>query len=316
MELRHLRYFVAVAEAENVSRAALKLHVSQPGISRQIKDLEGEIGFPLFERSAKSVRLTAAGKVFLTEAREVLTHVEMAVKTAREVAKGGRGEIHVGYAPSLTVQILPAALRKFSEQFPRVRVALHDLSTEEMLAQLSEKKLHIAITVRPPSKQLRGLLCEALARYAMCVAVAPKHPLAKLKFIALKKVADEPLVAYSREDYPEYHKMLDRLFTPIGCKPRIAGEHDSVTSLIAAVESGQGLALVPSCVTCMVGARLKLLPLRPALPPIPVAAIWRRTPDDALVEKFMACLRPELVGGVKLQTGLFARRRFAILPAA
>ncbi len=295
MELRHLRYFVAVAEAENVSRAALKLHVSQPGISRQIRDLEDEIGFQLLERSAKSVRLTAAGKVFLAEAREVLAHVEAAVKKAREVAQGGSGEIHVGYAPSLTVQILPAALRKFSEQFPQVRVALHDLSTEEMLAQLGEKKLHIAITVRPPAKQLRGLHCVELARYAMCVAVAPRHPLAELKSISLKQVAGEPLVVYSRKDYPEYHEMLDRLFAG-GRKPRIAGEHDSGTSLIAAVESGQGLALVPSCLACMVGARLKLLPLRPASPPILVVAIWRREADGALAEKFMACLRPEPAG--------------------
>jgi len=296
MELRHLRYFVAVAEAENVSRAAAKLHVSQPGISRQIRDLEAEIGFQLLERSAKSVCLTAAGKVFLAEAREVLLRAGAAVNKARDVAQGGSGEIHVGYAPSLTVQILPAALRKFQERFPRVRVALHDLSTEEMLAQLGEKKLHVAITVRPPVKQLRGLRFIELARYAMCVAVAPGHSLAELKSISLRQVAGESLVAYSRKDYPEYLEMLDRLFAPVGRKPRIAGEHDSVTSLIAAVESGQGVALVPNCVACMVGPRLKLLPLRPALPPIPVAAIWWWASAGKLVEKFIACLRPEPVG--------------------
>ena len=119
MELRHLRYFVAVAGEENVSRAALKLHVSQPGLSRQIRDLEEEIGFQLLERSAKSVRLTAAGNVFLAEAREVLLHAEAAVKKARAVAGGITGEINVGYAPSLTVQILPPLLRAFQEQFPR-----------------------------------------------------------------------------------------------------------------------------------------------------------------------------------------------------
>ena len=296
MELRHLRYFVAVAEAENVSRAALKLHISQPGISRQIRDLEAEIGFQLLERSAKSVRLTAAGKVFLAEAREVLLRVEAAVNKAREVVQGGSGEIHIGYAPSLTVQLLPAALRKFQAQFPGVRVALHDLATEEMLAQLGEKKLHVAITVRPPASQLRGLHCEELARYAMSVAVAPRHPLAELKSISLKQVADEPLVAYSRKDYPEYHELLGQLFRPFGHQPHIAGEHDSVTSLIAAVESGQGVALVPDCVACMVGPRLKLLPLRPALAPIPVAAIWRRAPGGELADKFIACLRSEPAG--------------------
>ena len=129
MELRHLRYFVAVAEAENVTRAATRLHVSQPALSRQIHDLEDEIGFQLFERSAKALRLTAAGKTFLTEARAVLQHAEDAVKKARAAAGGTQGEIHVGYAPSLTVQILPTALRKFQEKFPNARVALHDLST-------------------------------------------------------------------------------------------------------------------------------------------------------------------------------------------
>ena len=103
MELRHLRYFIAVAEEENVSRAALKLHVSQPGLSRQIHDLEDELGFPLLERTAKSVHLTDAGKVFLDEARAVMARVQIAVATAKIAATGASAEIHVGYAPSLTV---------------------------------------------------------------------------------------------------------------------------------------------------------------------------------------------------------------------
>jgi len=292
MELRHLRYFVAVAEAENVSRAALKLHVSQPGLSRQIRDLEDEIGFQLFERSAKSLRLTAAGKVFLTEAQAVLQHADEAVKKARAVAGGTGGEINVGYAPSLTVQILPAALRKFQEQFPHVRVALHDLSTEEMLAQLGEKKLQVALTVRPPARLLRGLRCADLARYEMCVALAPQHPFAKLKFVSLEQISREPLIAYSRKDYPEYHEQLEKLFAPFGRKPRLAGEHDGITSLIADVEVGRGFALVPSCVACMAGPRLKLVPLRPALPLIPVAAVWRQELETELVKNFIAAATP------------------------
>lgn len=292
MELRHLRYFVAVAEEENVSRAARKLHVSQPGISRQIRDLEDGIGFQLFERSAKSLRLTEAGRIFLVEARAVLQHADEAVKKARAVSGGTNGEINVGYAPSLTVQILPSALRKFQEQFPNVRMVLHDLSTGEMLAQLGEKKLQVALTVRPSPKMLRGLKFEELARYEMCVAVAPKHPLAKAKFVSLAQVAREPLIAYNRKDYPEYHVMLEKLFAPVGRKLHIAGEHDSVTSLIAAVESGRGFALVPGCVACMVGERLKLLPLHPALPPIPVVAIWREESETKLVKSFIAVARP------------------------
>ena len=123
------------------------------------------------------MRLTAAGKTFLDEARAVLQRVEAALKTARAVATGGRGEIHVGYAPSLTVRILPPALRAFQAALPNVRVLLHDLSTEEMLARLRDGALQIAFLVRPTRAMLRGLHFEELMRDTLCLAVAPKHPL-------------------------------------------------------------------------------------------------------------------------------------------
>ena len=148
MELRHLRYFVAVAEEENVSRAASKLHVSQPGVSRQIHDLEDEIGFSLFERNGKSVRLTAAGKIFFGEAREILQRTSDAVKKA-SLGRASQAEINVGYAASHTVEILPRALRGFRSSFPEVRVTLHDLSAEEMLPLLLQKKLDVALTLSP-----------------------------------------------------------------------------------------------------------------------------------------------------------------------
>src|SRR5580765_6164099 len=136
MELRHLRYFVAVAEEQNVTRAAARLHVSQPPLSRQIRDLEDELGVAPFDHGAKAVRLTEAGRVFLTEARAVVQRAEEAVQTVKAVASGKRGEIHVGYAPSLTVELLPRALRFFQEANPGVRVRLHDLSTQEILRGL------------------------------------------------------------------------------------------------------------------------------------------------------------------------------------
>jgi DNA-binding transcriptional LysR family regulator len=125
----------------------------------------------------------------------------------------------------------------------------------------------------------------------MWAALTPKHPLAKSKSISLEQISREPLVVYSRKDYPEYHEQLEKLFAPVGHKPRIAGEHDGVTSLIAAVEAGRGFALVPSCVACMAGPRLKLLPLRPALPPIPVVAIWRKESETEPVKYFIAAAR-------------------------
>src|SRR5215469_4655911 len=125
MELRHLRYFVAVAEEQNVTRAAKRLHVSQPPLSRQIRSLEDELGIALFQHSAKSVRLTEAGRIFLQEARAVLKRADEAIETVKAVAAGRRGSIHVGYAPSLTVEILPRALRRFQDSDPGVQVHLH-----------------------------------------------------------------------------------------------------------------------------------------------------------------------------------------------
>ena len=291
MELRHLRYFIAAAEEENVSRAALKLHVSQPGISRQIKDLEEEIGFQLFERSAKSLKLTDAGKTFLAEAKTILQRADDAVKKAKAVAENAGGELHVGYAPSLTVKILPQALRVFQEKYPNVRVALRDLSSEEMLTQLREGKLHLALTVPPAKKLLRDLDFKLLARYSMCVAVAPRHPLAKLKSVTLAQLVNEPLIGYSRADYPDYHEHLEKIFAPVVAggrhAPRIAEEHDGVASIIAAVEAGRGFALVPDSFNCMVGPRLKIIPLNPKGELIPVGAIWKRGEASPIVEKFV-----------------------------
>ena len=290
MELRHLRYFIGVAEEENVSRAALKLHVSQPALSRQIRDLEDELGFRLLERSAKSVRLTEAGRAFLTEARAVIERSEEAVKAARAIATGG-GELHVGYAPSLTARILPATLRAFQAELPGVRVKLHDLSTEEMLAGLREDKLHIAIVARPIPASLRGLQFEELLHDPVCVAVAPKHPLARQRTVSLAEAAREPIIAFSRKDYPEAHELLETTFAPIKARLRIAEEHDSVSSLIAAVESGAGVAVVTESLTCTSGPRLKLIPIKPAPQPLIVGAVWSKDGLTPQAETFLKCAK-------------------------
>lgn len=291
MELRHLRYFIAVAEEENVSRAALRLHVSQPALSRQIRDLEDELGFLLLERSAKSVRLTEAGRVFLAEARAVWQRAEDAVKAARAIATGGQSELHVGYAPSLTARILPPTLRAFQAALPGVRVRLHDLSTEEMLAGLRERKLQIALIVRPTPAMLRGLRFEELARDPVCLAVAPRHPLARRRTVTLAEAAREPLIAYSRKDYPEAHEHLAALFAAIKSKPRAAEEHDSVSSLIAAVEAGNGVAIAPQSLTCTAGPRLKLIPFSPAAEPLIIGAAWAKGGLATVAERFLQCAK-------------------------
>jgi DNA-binding transcriptional LysR family regulator len=297
MELRHLRYFVAVAEEENVTRAAEKLHVSQPALSRQVRDLEDELGISLLERKAHSVELTDAGRMFLEEARAVLQRAEQAVKAVRTKAGGKETELQAGYAPSLTVEILPQAMRAFEKKFPAVRVILHDLSTEEMLDQLRAEKLDVALGVRASPKMLRGLRFIELACYPICLAVPPTHRLARARSVPLAELQRERLIGYSKTGYPEYHEQMQVLLTSRGQKQWIAEDHDSVTSLIAGIEAGQGVALVPSCLRCMVGPRLKLMPLKPRGPEIIVGATVRMGETPEIVEEFInegKASRPDL----------------------
>src|SRR5438132_2987249 len=141
MELRHLRYFRAVGEAMNYSKADAQLRVAQPALSRQMQDLEDEIGVDLLRRSPRGVTLTAEGKLFLEEVRELLKRAEESVEKVRALARGEYGELHIGYAPSPTVEILPPALAEFQKSVPGVKVFLHDLSSDEMITGLRNATL-------------------------------------------------------------------------------------------------------------------------------------------------------------------------------
>jgi DNA-binding transcriptional LysR family regulator len=291
MELRHLRYFVVVAEEQNVTRAAERLHVSQPPLSRQIRDLEEELGVGLFRRTAKSLALTEAGKIFLNEARAVLLQAEKAVQTVRAIAAGERGQLRVGYAPSLTVELLPKALRAFEGQCPGVRVTLHDLSTEECVQRLAARKLDVALTVRPSGRSMRGLTFERLISYPLCCAVGAAHPLAQKRSVRLAQLRQERFIIYSQEDYPEYFDRLSSLFMSYPFKPRGVEEYDSATGIIAAVEAGRGVAIVSTSMKCLAGPRVRLLPLAPALPPLVVGALSSKSTSHHLVGRFIATVK-------------------------
>lgn len=283
MELRHLRYFVAVAEEESVTRAAARLHVSQPPLSRQIRDLEEELGVTLLERGANSVKLTEAGAMFLDEARAVLQRATEAVEAVKAIADGGRRSFRLGYAPSLTVELLPAALREFERLSPGMKVSLHDLSTEEMLSGLRDKSIQAALMIHSTSPSAKGIRFTELKRYAACVAFPSSHPMATGPRPPIAAVFADRIVAYTREDYPEYHRWLDRLAPE---SYRIAEEHDSSSSLIAAVEAGRGVALVPESFACFAGARVVVRPLAGRIRPFIVVAATGEQPP-AVAEAFV-----------------------------
>lgn len=301
MELRHLRYFATVAEHLNFTKAAARLRVAQPALSRQIRDLEDELGVQLLERGPRAVKLTEAGAAYLTEARAILERSDEAAKLVRAVARGERGEIHVGYAPSLTAELLPCTLHAFHNQAPGVNVKLHDLSSEEMLAGLREGKLHLSLVARPSARTLGALKFELLREYPLCVALPPAHRLAQAKIVGLRELAAETLVGYSRAEYPEYHAMLVELFGQVGATPRVGEEHDSASSLIAAAEIGRGLALVPACLGVLAGSRLKFRPLTPAPTPVQLGAVFDAQRLPASAAKFLAAARSAAQsGGSKL----------------
>jgi LysR family transcriptional regulator, benzoate and cis,cis-muconate-responsive activator of ben and cat genes len=202
VELRHLRYFVAVAEMENVSRAALKLHVSQPALSRQIRDLEDEIGFSLLERTAKSVRLTEAGRAFLNDARALLENADEAVKKARAVAGKFETELRVGDWPQGTGRIMAALLNAYQEKMPNVHVKLHDWRLNEKTAGVRDGLLQLAIVVPPPrANAFDEFQFQELTTVRVCLAVSASHPFAKERSVSLADAAMEPFVGLIRENF-------------------------------------------------------------------------------------------------------------------
>jgi len=294
MELRHLRYFVAVAEALNFSKAAAKLRVAQPALSRQVQALEDEIGVDLFKRSPRGVTLTAEGKLFLEEARKLMANAEESVNKVRALARGEFGELHIGYAPSPTMEILPPALAAFQKNTPGVKLVLHDLSSGEIAVALREGTLDLGIMIRPTEENAVGLEFEPLKSYPFCALVPARHPLARLRQVPLERLADEPLVTLRKTEYSEYHRLLLSIFATLGRKPRIVVECDSGSSLITEVQSGRGIALQASVYRHIIGKRVELRPLTPKNLPTMDIVVSRATKGDLTpaAEKFLRQLRP------------------------
>src|SRR6266446_2614441 len=292
MELRHLRYFLAVAEALNFTKAAALLRVAQPALSRRVQDLEDEIGVDLLKRAPRGVVLAAGGKVFLEKTRQIVKPADESVEQVRALARGEEGQLHMGYAPAPTVEILPPALAAFQKAFPRVRVLLHDFSEQELIDGLRNGRLELALMPRGAGPQSVGLEFETLRSYPICVAVAPKHRFARLKTITLEMVAAEPMIGFNRKDYPEYYVGLDRLFEPLGIKPRVVVECDSSSSLITEIETGRGVAIASPVLRHASGKRLLYRPLTGTTEVLSVG-IARATKGDVTPagEKFCEILR-------------------------
>jgi DNA-binding transcriptional LysR family regulator len=207
MELRHLRYFLAIGETLHFTKAAVRLRVAQPALSRQMRDLEDEIGVDLLRRSPRGLSLTPEGKLFLEEARELLKFSSESVKKVHAMVRGEYSELHIGYR--IYMETLPRALAAFQKARPGVKVLLHELPFDELMAGLRDAALELAVVLRPTGERVAGIEFESLRTYPMCVALNAEHPLARLESIPLEKLTTEPIVGLHIDGYRGY---LDRIF--------------------------------------------------------------------------------------------------------
>src|SRR5258707_3661647 len=212
------------------------------------------------------------------------------VRSVRAFAQVGETELHVGYTPALRAQIVSPTLRAFQREMPKVHVKLHDWSNEKIVTGLRDGRLQLAFTVRPSKRgESRDLRFEELLREQVRLAVPPTHPFAQRRSVSLADAAREPFVGLTREDFPDYHAYLAAIFAPVKNKPRVMEEHDSVTSVISAVEAGTGVGL--AVLDYSFGGRVKLVRLTPAPKPFSFGIAARKGRLSPATEKFWQCAK-------------------------
>jgi LysR family transcriptional regulator, benzoate and cis,cis-muconate-responsive activator of ben and cat genes len=288
MELRQLRYFVAVAETGNISRAAQKIFLTQPALSRQIKALEEELGQCLLERQAHSVRLTPAGQTLLREARELLRQADMVVERVRTA--GHTLRVRIGYAPSLATGLLSTAVEAFTQKHPAAGVEMLDLSTKEMRTDLESGELDLALTVGN-QRDTKGVKWTRLVLTPWQLAVHENHRLWRQARVSPAEVARERLLVFCQRDYPEYWEIMAHWLRQHHQLLKVAGEYDGIHSLLAAVESGLGVGLVTARSGRLIPERVRLKELSDGPEPLCIAAGYR---TDRGNDKPLAVLVEEL----------------------
>lgn len=245
MELRHLRYFVAVAEALSFTRAANKLHTAQPSLTRQIKDLEHELGVRLLDRTKQKVALTEEGRSFLDDARRILALAAASVESVRRLHRGETRTLNVGYVSNLFYDLLPKTLASFHKTFPTISVNLFDLSCGEQFRALEDGKLDLGFVGLHEPIGRRGLEFRKIASYKTLVALPKANPLANQAKIKLKALAPMFFIGMSESSYPGYRDWLVKACERASFVPKVLQDVDLERKMIHSVGAGLGIAIVP-----------------------------------------------------------------------
>ena len=299
MDLRHLRYFVAVAEEGHVTRAAERLGIQQPPLSQQIRALETELDVLLFRRKPRGVELTDAGDAFLVDARRILADVENALAKVRRTARGEQGRIVVGFTSSAPFHpFVPAVLRTFRELYPRVSVVLEENGTAELIAALLSERLDAAF-IRAPVPAGDGVGVHALLQERMLAALPADHPLAGGRYgvpltgpIALSDLAEETFILYRRDTGPGLYDGIVGACHKAGFMPRVEQEAPRIVSTLNLVASGFGITIVPESLSTM---RLEGVAYRPIDRPeqftAPISLACRIIDHSAAARRFVEVVR-------------------------
>jgi DNA-binding transcriptional LysR family regulator len=245
MELRHLRYFVGVAEALSFTKAAEKLHTAQPSLTRQIKDLEEELGVRLLNRTKQQVTLTDEGRSFLVDAKRVLALAAETVESVRRLRSGETRTLNVGYVSNLFYDLLPSTLASFHQSFPTVSVNLFDLSCGEQFRALEDGKLDLGFVGLHEPIARRGLEFRAVVSYKTVVALPKDSPMAGKATVELKALASMFFIGMSEASYPGYRDWLTKTCRRAAFTPKVLQDVDLERTMIHAIAAGLGVALVP-----------------------------------------------------------------------
>jgi DNA-binding transcriptional LysR family regulator len=294
VELRHLRYFVAVAEELHFRRAAERLHVSQPPLSQQIRALETELGVTLLERNRRRVELTAAGAALLAEARAILAQVDHAVELTQRVARGEAGALAIGFVGSAMYGRLPDVVRAFHAERPSVDLRLREFPTAEALAALADGRIDVGV-VRP-GKVEAGVEIDVVQREEVLAALPDRHRLASRTSLALGDLGGEAFVLLARREAPGLFGALDAAMSEIGVAPREVQEVSELRTVLGLVSAGVGVSLVPASVASGERSGVVFRPLTGRAPTVELALAWRAGDASPALAAFLELARTGLRG--------------------
>ncbi|GFE62912.1 LysR substrate-binding domain-containing protein [Geobacter sp. AOG2] len=290
MELRHLRYFVAVASELNFSKAAEKLLVAQPALSTQISDLERHIGTPLLFRNTRSVQLTAAGKVFLADAQSILAAAESAKDRALRTSRGEEGELSIGFFAAPTMHMLPELIRCYRAQYPNVTIRMHELTPNRQLEAFAREEIDIGFT-RPLPPGHPDLAVQVLFREKVLAVMAETHPLASRQRIKLSELAREPFVLLDRMVAVGMYDHIITACRTAGFSPSVVHSPDLMATVLTMVAAELGVSIVPEGVRNLRSRQVAFVPISPALDPIPLVLCWRAKADSPPRDAFLRLVR-------------------------